>query len=145
MATSTRITATNILFNIGMVDYSCDANAIALELGDASGDVQTFCEQRVGGQWTLKLDGITSGDSASLYQLLWTNFGSTAAFTIAPKGNATPGVGAPTYTGTVLFNQLPPLALNSGDVATFSVTLKVDNTGHTPLTGLVYGVQRNED
>lgn len=143
MATSTRITATDILFTIGLVDYSCDANAIALELGDASGDVQTFCEQRVGGQWTLKLDGITSGDAGSLYQLLWANFGSTATFVIGPKGAL--GVGAPTYTGTVLFNQLPPLALNSGDVSTFSVTLKVDNAGHNPASGLIYGVQLTQD
>lgn len=145
MATSTRITATNIVFKIGLVDYACDANAIALELGDAPGDVQTFCEQRVGGQWTLKLDGVTSGDSTSLYQILWTNFGSTGEFTIAPLGNAIVAPGKPHYTGTVIFNELPPLALNSAEVSTFSVTLKVDNTGHDPATGLNYGVQRVED
>lgn len=145
MAASTRITASNIVFKIGAVDYACDANAIALELGDAPGDVQTFCEVRVGGQWTLKLDGIVSGDPASLYQVLWTNFGSTAEFTIAPAGNALVAAGKPHYTGTVIFNELPPLALTASETATFSITLKVDNTGHTPASGLNYGVQRVED
>lgn len=145
MAASTRITASNIVFKIGLVDYACDANAIALELGDAAGDVQTFCEVRVGGQWTLKLDGVTSGDAASLYQILWTNFGSTADFTIAPNGNAIVAAGKPHYTGTVIFNELPPLMLNSAETSTFSITLKVDNTGHSPETGLNYGVQRVED
>ena len=141
MAASTRITASNIIFKIGSTDYACDANGVTLELGNAPGDVQTFCENRVGGQWTLKLDGIVSGEDTSLYQLLWTNFGTTAAFTIAPNGNATPGSDTPQYKGTVKFDQLPPLALTSGDVAQFSVTLTVVSTPHTPASHIYYGVE----
>jgi hypothetical protein len=70
MATSTRIKATNILFKIGSTEYSCDANLVELTLNDAPGDVQTFCEVRTGGEWKLQLDGITSGDAASLYRVL---------------------------------------------------------------------------
>lgn len=142
MAASTRIKAQNILFKIAGTDYACDANAVVLELGDAPGDVQTFCEVRVGGEWSLQLDGITSGDEESLYQVLWANFGSTAGFIIAPNGNATASIDQPHYEGTVVFDQLPPLNLTSNEVSQFSVTLKVKNTGNNPVAGLFYGVEK---
>lgn len=141
MAASTRIKAQNIIFKIGTTDYACDANLVELTLDDAPGDVQTFCETRVGGQWSLQLDGITSGDSASLYRVLWDNFGTTAAFVIAPNGNATASTSQPHYEGTVVFNQLPPLSLTSNEVAKFSVTLEVKNTPHTPASDIYYGVE----
>jgi hypothetical protein len=141
MATSTRIKAQNIKFLIGATEYACDATVVSLELQDAPGDVQTFCEQRVGGEWTLTLDGITSGDSASLYRVLWANFGTTAEFTIAPNGNATATSSEPHYVGTVKFDQLPPLSLNSNETATFSVALTVENTPHDPANDVYYGVE----
>ena len=56
MPASTRIKAQNILFKFGATEYACDANLVQLTLDDAPGDVQTFCEVRVGGQWSLQLD-----------------------------------------------------------------------------------------
>lgn len=141
MATSTRIKAQNIKFLIGASEYACDATVVNLELQDAPGDVQTFCEQRVGGEWALTLEGITSGDATSLYRVLWANFGSTATFTIAPNGNATATSDEPHYEGTVKFDQLPPLALNSNETATFSVTLTVDNSVNDPANDIYYGVE----
>lgn len=141
MAASTRIKAQNILFKIGSTDYACDATMVDLVLDDAPGDVQTFCEQRVGGQWALTLEGITSGDSASLYRVLWSNFGTTGTFTIAPNGNATASASQPHYTGTVKFNQLPPLSLTSNETVKFSVTLEVDNAEHDPANDVYYGVE----
>jgi len=142
MATSTRIKATNIKFLIGTTEYSCDATLVDLSLADASGDVQTFCEVTSGKQWNLQLDGLTSGDATSLYRVLWSNFGTEVAFTIAPNGNATASTSQPHYTGTVIFDQLPPLSLNSGDVVKFSVTLTVKNAVHTPSATppVYYGV-----
>lgn len=142
MAASTRIKAQNILFKIAGTDYACDANSVVLELGDAPGDVQTFCETRVGGEWALTLSGITSGDEDSLYQVLWTNFGSTATFIIAPNGNATASADQPHYEGTVVFDQLPPLNLTSNEVVQFSVTLQVKNTGLNVASNLFYGVEK---
>lgn len=140
MAASTRIKATNIVFKIGSTDYACDANMVELTLDDAPGDVQTFCEVRVGGQWTLSLEGITSGDDTSLYRILWDNFGSEVGFTIAPNGNATPSADQPHYTGTVVFDQLPPLSLVSNETTKFTVALTVKNTPHTPASDIFYGV-----
>jgi hypothetical protein len=134
MATSTRIKATNIKFLIGTVEESCDVNLVELTLNDAPGDVQTFCEVRVGGEWKLQLDGVTSGDTGSLYRLLWANFGTEATFTVAPQGNAVGTATAPVYTGTIVFDQLPPLSLNAGEIVKFSVTLTVKNAVHTPST-----------
>jgi hypothetical protein len=141
MAASTRIKAQNIVFEIGGVDYACDATAVNLELGDAPGDVRTFCEVSVGKQWALTLDGITSGDSASLYRVLWDNYGTEVAFTIAPYGNASATATQPHYEGTVVFSELPPLALTAGEVSSFSVTLEVDNASHDPATDTYWGVE----
>jgi hypothetical protein len=141
MAASTRIKASNIVFKIGTTDYACDANMVELTLDDAPGDVQTFCETRVGGQWTLQLDGITSGEDTSLYQVLWANFGTEVAFTIAPNGNASPSADQPHYKGTVVFDQLPPLSLTSNEISKFSVQLTVKNTPHTPASHIYYGVE----
>ncbi|NBR65361.1 MAG: hypothetical protein EBS85_03840 [Micrococcales bacterium] len=142
MATSTRIKATNISFKIGSTEYNCDANMVELTLNDAPGDVQTFCEVRTGGEWKLQIDGVTSGDSASLYRILWANFGTTVAFTIAPNGNASASTSQPHYTGSVIFDTLPPLSLSSGEITKFSVTLTVLNSVHTPSTTppVYYGV-----
>lgn len=129
------------MFKIGSTDYACDATMVDLVLDDAPGDVQTFCEQRVGGQWALTLEGITSGDATSLYRVLWANFGTTGTFTIAPNGNATASSSEPHYTGTVKFNQLPPLSLTSNETVKFSVTLEVDNATHDPANDIYYGVE----
>lgn len=142
MAASTRIKAQNIKFTIAGTDYACDATSVVLELGDAPGDVQTFCEVRVGGEWALNLEGITSGDATSLYQVLWNNFGSTATFSIAPNGNTSPSADQPHYEGTVVFDELPPLNLTSNEVSAFAVTLQVKNTGLDTANDLFYGVEK---
>jgi hypothetical protein len=141
MAASTRIKATDIIFKIDGTDYACDANMVELTLDDAPGDVQTFCEVRVGGQWSLQLDGITSGDATSLYRILWDNFGNHAEFIIGASGNSVPSADQPHYVGTVVFDQLPPLSLTSNETTKFSVTLTVRQTPHTPASGIYYGVQ----
>ena len=140
MAASTRIKAQNIIFKIGSTDYACDATMVELTLDDAPGDVQTFCEVRTGGQWTLHLEGITSGEDTSLYQVLWANFGTKVAFTIAPNGNAAAGADTPHYTGSVVFNQLPPLSLSTNETVKFAVDLEVDNSVHNPASKIYYGV-----
>ena len=141
MALSNRIKAQNIIFKIGSTDYACDANMVSLTLEDAPGDVQTFCETRIGGQWTLELEGIVSGDTSSLYRVLWNNFGSTAAFIIAPQGNAVATATAPHYEGTVVFNDIPPLSLTSNETAVFSVSFEVQTTPHDPSEDKFFGVE----
>lgn len=141
MATSTRIKATDIKFLFGSTEYACDATNVELVAQDAPGDVQTFCEQTVGKEWVLNLTGITSGDSTSLYRTLWDNFGSTAIFTIAPNGNAVATSSEPHYTGTVKFDSLPPLSLNSNETSTFTVAMTVVNTPHDPANDTYFGVE----
>jgi len=89
----------------------------------------------------LTLEGITSGDSTSLYRVLWDNYGTEAAFTIAPYGNATPSATQPHYKGTVVFSELPPLALTAGEISSFTVALEVDNSTHTPASDIYWGVE----
>lgn len=143
MAVSQRLKAQNILFKIGGVDYACDANMVELTLNDAPGGVRTFCEVRVYGEWKLQLDGITSLESTSLYQLLFANYGTEVAFVVAPAGNATASSTEPHYTGTVIFDELPPMTLNAGEEAAFSVQLTVVNDVHDPATGVFYGLTKD--
>jgi hypothetical protein len=97
-----------------------------------AGGQKTFCEAEAVQEWTLAIDGITSLDPTSLYQLLFTNNGTEVAFSIAPAGNTTASTTEPHYEGIVIFDKLPDLALVSGEISKFSITLTVKNTGHAP-------------
>ena len=132
MAVSTRIKATNIKFSINSTEYSSDANMIELALSDAPGGQRTFCEVQTLQEWRLSIQGIASGDSASLYQLLFANYGTQVAFKVAPLGNTTATSSQPIYEGTVIFDTLPPLSMTSGDIMEFDVELTVVNSVHTP-------------
>lgn len=132
MATSSRLKAQNILFKIGTTDYAPDCENIELTLEDMSGDIRTFDEVRVGGMWKIKLAGLYSQTSTSLYQLLFANYGTQVAFTLAPSGNAVASSTQPHWTGTVIFDDLPPISLQSGDVTKFEVSLSIDASVHTP-------------
>jgi hypothetical protein len=134
-----RITARDIIFKIDGTEYAPQLNSVDLTLGDAPGGVQTFSELRTSGEWALALSGYTSNDSDSLYRLLWTNFGTEADFIIQPQAG-TVGADNPQYTGTVLFNELPPLTLTSNEEVAFTVTLRVKNTGLDVANNLFYGV-----
>ena len=139
MAASTRIVAQNIIFKLGADSFAPDINMVELTLGDAPGGQRTMTEVRPNGEWALKIAGIVSGDADSLYRLLWENFGTEVAFEINPNGVAA-GTDVPSYKGTVVFNELPPLALTSGEDASFEVTLRVKNTGLDVAANLYYGV-----
>lgn len=132
MPASTRIKATNIKFKFGATEYSCDADNIELALSDAPGGQQTFCEVQSLQEWKLSLAGIASGDSTSLYQVLFSNYGNEATFSLAPNGNTTATSSQPIYTGTVIFDTLPPLSLTSGEIMAFEVELTVKNATHNP-------------
>ncbi len=132
MAASTRITASNIKFEIDNVAYECDADSVELSLSDNPGDVRTFCEVQTGQRWTVKLSGVVSGDATSLYQVLFANYGTEATFSVAPLGNTTATTSAPIYEGTIVFDQLPPLSMTAGEVVKFSVELSVKANVHTP-------------
>jgi hypothetical protein len=132
MPISTRIKASNIKFTILSTDYSFDADSIELALTDAPGAQQTFSEVQPLQEWKLNINGIASGDSASLYQLLFANYGTQVAFKLAPQGNTTATASQPIWEGTVLFDTLPPLSLTSGEIMQFAVELTVVNSVHTP-------------
>lgn len=134
-----RITARDIIFKIGGTEYAPQLNSVELTLGDAPGGIQTFSEVRVQGEWALTLAGYTSNEADSLYRLLWTNFADEVAFIIQPVAG-TVSTDCPQYTGTVIFNELPPLTLTSNEEVAFSVTLRVKNTGLDVASNLYYGV-----
>jgi hypothetical protein len=129
---ATRIKASNIKFTIASTDYAVDADSIELSLSDAPGGQQTFTEVQPLQEWKLNISGIASGDSTSLYQLLFANYGTEVAFKVAPNGNSTASTSQPIYEGTVVFDTLPPLNMTSGEIMSFSVELTVKNSVHTP-------------
>lgn len=129
---ATRIKASNIKFTIASTDYAVDADSIELSLSDAPGGQQTFTEVQPLQEWKLAISGIASGDSTSLYQLLFANYGTEVAFKVAPNGNSTATSSQPIYEGTVVFDTLPPLNMTSGEIMSFSVELTVKNSVHTP-------------
>ena len=144
MATSQRLKAQNIKFLINAVEYAPDCESIELTLEDGTGDIRTFDEMRVGGQWKLRMAGLYSQTSTSLYQILFTNFNTQVAFVLAPSGNASASASQPHWTGSVMFDDMPPISLTAGDTTKFEVTLSVDNAVHTPSATppIFYGLTR---
>lgn len=134
-----RVIARNIVFKIGSTSYMPELNNVELSWGDAPGGIQTFSEVQPNQEASIRLSGYMSNDADSLYRLLWTSYGSEATFTIQPT-SGTEGTDNPAYTGTVIFNQLPPLALISDEDVAFEVTLRVKNTGLDVANKLFYGV-----
>lgn len=134
-----RIVARDIVFKLGATSYAPEINSVELTLGDAPGGVQTFGEVRVHGEWAMALSGFVSPVSGSLYNFLWDNFGTEVAFTITP-GGGTEGTDNRSYTGTVIINEVPPLAINANEEIAFTVTLRVKNTGLDVSSKLFYGV-----
>lgn len=134
-----RVVARNITFKVGSTSYAPEVNLVSLTLGDAPGGIQTMTEVRVQGEWALQLDGYVSQEADSLYRLLWSSFGTELAFEINP-GGGTVGADNPSYTGTIIVNELPPLELTANEEVSFSVTLRVKNTGLDVASKLFYGV-----
>jgi len=134
-----RVVARNITFKIGATSYTPEVNMVSLTLGETPGGIQTFSEVRVQSEFSLQIDGYMSQTAASLYQILWANFGTEMAFEINP-GGGTVGANNPKYSGTVIVNELPPLELTSNEEVAFSVTLRVKNTGLDTAAKLYYGV-----
>ena len=134
-----RVVARNITFKIGSTSYAPEVNLVSLTLGDAPGGIQTMTEVRVQGEWALQLDGYVSQEADSLYRLLWSCFGTELAFEINP-GGGTEGTDNPSYKGTIIVNELPPLELTANEEVSFSVTLRVKNTGLDVAAKLFYGV-----
>jgi hypothetical protein len=133
MAASSRIKANSIIFKIGGVDYAYDTTKVSLELSDADGGApRTFCQPEAEQQYQLSIEGTMSGQAASLYRALYAAYETDVAFILAPGGNATASATQPHYTGTVTINNLPPIALDPGQTAVFSVQLRVINSVHTP-------------
>lgn len=143
MAASTRIVGQNIIFTLANggtpASFAPDINMFELTLGDAPGGVRTFAEVRPNAEWSLKLSGIVSGDATSLYRFLWEKFGTEVAFVCNPNGT-TEATDKPSYKGTVVINELPPLSITSGEDINFDVTLRVKNTGLDVASKLFYGV-----
>jgi len=123
-----RVIARNITLTIDGVDYAPQVNMVELTLGDAPGGVQAFTEVRPDGEWAMQIDAYYSQDAGSLNRILFDEFGQELAFVINP-GGGTIGADNPAYTGTVIVNELPPLSLTSNEEVSFSVTLRVKNTG----------------
>lgn len=134
-----RVIARNITLTIDGDDYSPQVNMVELTLGDAPGGVQTFSEVRPHGEWSIQLDGFYSQDAGSLNRILFDNFGAELPFVVNP-GGGTIGADNPAYTGTLIVNELPPLSLTSNEEMTFSVTLRVKNTGLDTASKLYYGL-----
>lgn len=134
-----RVIARNIVFTIDGDDVAPEVNSVELTLQDAPGGVQTFSEVRVHSEWQLAVSGFMSPKATSLYSFLWTNFGTEVPFKIVP-GGGTEGTDNPAYTGTVIINELPPLTLTSNEEVSFTVNLRVKNTGLDVASKLFYGV-----
>ena len=118
MTGSTRIKGTKLGLKIGTpgVDYWADVTSWKISNDDADKDVTTFEDAAAGGAKQFKLTGsaIQSTATASLWSYIWGNTGATAAFTVAPHGNAISTAEQPHVIGTLTIGAKPELGGDAG-------------------------------
>ena len=122
---SARIKGKKLGFRLNDRDVWPDMNEAEMSPSD-SDSTATFGSIGAGGtQMKLKVAGIVSTASASLWRLLFDNVGKDVPFTFAPNGNehATPDM--PHYMGTCTISTPPTLPVKVNEESTFDLELPV--------------------
>jgi len=105
---------------------------VSVELGDGEGNSPvTFSDFAEGiSPLALNITATWSGDTASLYHLLWKNAGrQNVAFTYSRHGNITASAGKPVLTGFVTIPPRTGWSAEAGDdnTDTFEVALQIES------------------
>lgn len=122
---SARIKGKKLGFKLNGRDVWPDMNEAEMSPSD-SDSTATFGSIGAGGtQMKLKVAGIVSTASASLWRLLFDNVGKDVPFTFAPNGNDTPSADQPHYTGVCTISTPPTLPVKVNEESTFDLELPV--------------------
>ena len=122
---SARIKGKKLGFKLNDRDVWPDMNEAEMSPSD-SDSTATFGSIGAGGtQMKLKVAGIVSTASASLWRLLFDNVGKDIPFVFAPHGNATPPADPPHSVGTCTISTPPPLPVKVNEESTFALELPV--------------------
>lgn len=122
---SPRIKGKKLGFKLNDKDVWPDMSEAQMEPSDSE-STATFGSIAAGGtQMKLKVAGIVSTASVSLWRLLFDNVGKDIPFMFAPNGNETPSADQPHYTGVCTISTPPTLPVKVNEDSTFDLELPV--------------------
>ena len=122
---SSRIKGKKLGFKLNDRDVWPDMSEAEMSPSE-SDSTATFGSIGVGGtQMKLKVAGIVSTASASLWRLLFDNVGKDVPFVFAPNGNEIPSADQPHYTGVCTISTPPTLPVKVNEESTFDLELPV--------------------
>jgi hypothetical protein len=108
---------------------------VSVRLAEGDTESVTFGDFASGTRsFKFEIEAVYSGDSGSLYDVLWTNSGKTGVtFVYGPHGNSTASAGKPVFTGTCTLPPKPELSTeaSASDPATFEVEIEIDSITRT--------------
>ena len=96
-----------LTLTIGGTDYTAQVSDCRITTGEADTDFVSFADAAAGGAREYKLAFTAVQDPAAdtIWDLVWTQAGSTVAAVIAPNGGAAPSPTQPHFTGNVVITE----------------------------------------
>lgn len=97
-----------LTLTIGGTDYTAQVSNCRITSGDADTDFVSFADAAAGGgrEYKLAFTAVQDPEADSIWDLVWTQAGSTVAAVIKPNGDgATPTPTQPHFTGNVVITE----------------------------------------
>lgn len=93
-----------LTLTIGGDDYTAEISNCRITAGDSGADFVSFADAAAGGarEYNLAFTAVQDPAADTIWDLVWTQAGSTVAAVIAPAGGATPSPTQPHFTGNVV-------------------------------------------
>lgn len=96
-----------LTLTIGAQDYTAEVSNCRITSGEAESDFVSFTDAAAGGgrQYKLAFTAVQDPAASSIWDLVWTQAGSTVAAVIKPNGGTTASATQPHFTGNVVITE----------------------------------------
>lgn len=96
-----------LTLTIGAVDYTAEVSDCRITSGEADSDFVSFADAAAGGGRLYKLafKAVQNPATNTIWDLVWTQAGSTVAAVIKPNGGTTASPTQPHFTGNVVITE----------------------------------------
>lgn len=97
----------SLTLTIGGEEYAAQVSDCRITTGEADGGFLSFAAAAAGGarEYKLAFTAVQDTDEDTIWDLVWSQAGSTVAAVIAPAGGVTPSTSQPHFTGNVVITE----------------------------------------
>ncbi|GAA0978212.1 hypothetical protein ENKNEFLB_02831 [Nocardioides aquaticus] len=96
-----------LTLTIGGEEYAAQVSNCRITTGEADSDFVSFAQAAAGGgrEYKLAFTAVQDPDADTIWDLVWTQAGSTVAAVIKPNGGTVAGPATPHFTGNVVITE----------------------------------------